>query len=114
MAQIEYNYEHDMDHEFKIFTKEECESAMKEIVTIQGQCNFLANNMMNKAFHVTKKKRLLIHIAELLFNMKDKEPLKRHIRVIMLYGKLFEVVNPKRRCKYMQGSLFSIGGLLKI
>ena len=70
--------------------------------------------MCNKVLHFVKKKRLLVHIAELLFNSDPNEPIKRHVRVVMLYGKLFELVKPARRCKYMQGSLFAIGGLLKV
>jgi len=69
---------------------------------------------MNKIFHHVKKKELLIHIAELLFNLPKGTPTIKYTKVIILYGKLFQSVELDMRSKYIQGSLFAIGGILKV
>ena len=52
-------------------------------------------------------------MAELLYTVDKMLNTQKVAKLLVYFGKLFEVVT-ENRSKYMQGSLFALGGLLKI
>lgn len=52
-------------------------------------------------------------MAELLYTVDKMLNTQKVAKLLVYFGKLFEVVS-ENRSKYMQGSLFALGGLLKI
>ena len=60
------------------------------------------------------KQKLLIQAAELLYSFDKAVSTQKVAKLLVFFGKLFEIVPPDSRSKYMQGSLFALGGLLKI
>lgn len=63
-------------------------------------------------YHADKQK-LLIAAAELLYTVDKVISSQKVAKLIVYFGKLFDVVKVQRP-KYLQGSLFALGGLLKI
>lgn len=63
-------------------------------------------------FHSDKQK-LLVQAAELLYTADKMVSTEKVAKLLIYFAKLFSIV-PEKRSKYMQGSLFAIGGLLKI
>jgi hypothetical protein len=79
----------------------------------QVKCNIVVNNLLNKMMLSCDKQKLLIAVAELLYSQDKVISTQKVGRLLIFFGKLFETAGPKR-CKYLQGSLFAIGGLLKL
>ena len=80
---------------------------------IEAKINFVVNNLLSKMLWHCDKQKLLIQVAELLFSQDKLVSTQKVAKLLVFFGKLFEVVT-SQRSKYLQGSLFGLGGLLKL
>ena len=56
----------------------------------------------------------MMQVAEILFGEEKMISTKRLGRITIYMSLLFDLVNGPDQSKYMMGSLFAVGGLLKI
>lgn len=59
---------------------------------IEARCNFVVNNLLNKMLFHADKQKLLIAAAELLYTVDKVISSQKVAKLIVYFGKLFEVV----------------------
>jgi len=60
------------------------------------------------------KQKILIQVAELLYSSDKMISTEKVGKLLLVFGKLFQVAPDNQRSKYLMGSLFALGGLLKL
>jgi len=85
---------------------------------MESKCNYLINNLMKKQIACTHgtepQMKLLMGISEVLYSSDGLGSTFKLAKIIVYFGKLFARMDLNDRSKYIMGSLFAIGGLLKI
>lgn len=90
------------------------------IKRIESQINYIVNNFLVKQIMaVTDKMHLLIGMAGLLYNASGGQTSKRVAKIMMLFAKMSAIMFEKGevkndKSKFLMGSLYALGGLLKI
>mmetsp|Transcript_92652 Transcript_92652/g.127699 ORF Transcript_92652/g.127699 Transcript_92652/m.127699 type:complete len:231 (+) Transcript_92652:167-859(+) len=91
---------------------------LDENVGMDSKCNYIINNLLDKQIACTNGSdplmKLLMAITEVLYSQGSTKTTYRMAKVIAYFGKLFARMELKERSKYLMGSLFAIGGLLKV
>lgn len=100
----------------------------ENIKRIDSQINYVVNNLLLKQISAVEDKfTMLVYTAELMYS-QDIKSTKRVGKVMALYSKLFrsvdasnteidskgEKVDKNEKHKFLMGSLYALGGLLKI
>ena len=67
---------------------------------IEDKINYVVNNLLNKMLFTFNTQNLLVHSAELLFNQDKLISIKKIAKLLVYFGKLFEVA-PHKKCKYL-------------
>ena len=80
----------------------------------EDKCNIVINNLIAKMIIHCDKQKILIQVAELLYSSDKMISTEKVVKLLVIFGKLFQVAPPDQRSKYLQGSLFALGGLLKL
>lgn len=113
--------------------KDDKELAMEEVITdndnlgfiigqfkrVESQINYVINNFLLKQIRAVKDKmRLLIGMAALLYQGGGHKHSKRVGKIMMLFGKMISVMYEQKeghndKSKFLQGSLYALGGLCK-
>eukprot|EP00347_Sterkiella_histriomuscorum_P018080 403346866 len=84
-----------------------------EITHIEQKINFVINNLLTKMLYHCDKQKLLMQAAEVLYSSEKLVSTQKVAKLLVYFGKLFMLVD-YQRCKYLQGSLFALGGVLKL
>ena len=80
----------------------------------EDKCNIVINNLIAKMIIHCDKQKILIQVAELLYSSDKMISTEKVVKLLVIFGKLFQVAPQDQRSKYLQGSLFALGGLLKL
>ncbi|CDW80555.1 UNKNOWN [Stylonychia lemnae] len=97
----------------RIQTHEEVSQKLDQITHPQAKSNYLVNNLLAKMLFECDKQKLLIQTAEILYSTDKIISTQKVAKLLVYFGRLFQIVG-NNRCKYLMGSLFAIGGLLKL
>ena len=95
--------------------------ALSKIQRTESQINYVINNLLTKVIAAIRDKlNLLISSAELMYSTDSIKSTKRVAKVVSIFSKLYSTIHHENesrkseRSKFLQGSLFVLGGLLKI
>jgi hypothetical protein len=81
---------------------------------LEGKCNLVVNNLLAKMLYHCDKQKLLFQAAELIYTLNLMISTEKVGKLLLVFGKLFLLAPPSQRSKYLSGSLFALGGLLKL
>ena len=88
----------------------------------EARVNLIINNLLVKQILATKdahedmRQKMLVQVAELLFTDDAPKTIstRRLAKIMVFSALLLRQVPAEKRAPYMMGSLFAMGGLLKI
>lgn len=114
----------DKQHEkFELHVIEDNDSVgwrLTQIHKTESQINFLINNMLLKMMEAYQDKQMmLICTAELLYSQDNFESTKRIAKIMIIFAQMYTSIDKVEKMKndhskFLMGSLFALGGLLKI
>lgn len=96
------------------------EGKVSKITKVESQINYLINNILMKLMSAFEDKQMmLICIAELLYSQENFESTKRIAKILIFFTQMYASVDKAEKFKneknkFLMGSLFALGGLLKI
>lgn len=99
---------------------EALEKKVSKIPKVESQINYLINNILMKLMTAFEDKQMmLICIAELLYSQENFESTKRIAKILIFFTQMYASVEKTEKFKneknkFLMGSLFALGGLLKI
>ena len=115
-----------LDREDLMFTPCEYESSqavekkLAKIEDIPSKINYVLNNLLMKMMATFEDKQMmLICIAELLYSQENFETTKRIAKILIFFTQMYISVDKAEKFKneknkFLMGSLFALGGLLKV
>jgi hypothetical protein len=89
---------------------------LSEIKRTESQINFVLNNIMLKQMTAAKDKlQMLIYVAELMHSASNKST-KKIAKTMMYFAKMYSSIDKEStdHNKFLMGSLYALGGLLKV
>jgi len=114
----------DKQHEkFELHVIEDNESVgwrLTQMHKMESQINFLINNLLLKMMDAYQDKQMmLICTAELLYSQDNFESTKRIAKIMIIFAQMYTSIDKVEKMKndhskFLMGSLFALGGLLKI
>lgn len=96
------------------------ENKVPKMQMIESQINYVINNiLMRLTATFEDKQMMLICIAELLYSQENFESTKRIAKILIFFAQMYASVEQAEKFKneknkFLMGSLFALGGLLKI
>lgn len=106
--------------QLRVLEPEEMEEELGKVDEYTTKINILVNNLLMKQVLAMEdasdqvKQNLTIAIAEIIYGEERIISTRRLSRIMIYLGLLFNLVRGPKQAQYMMGSLFALGGLLKI
>lgn len=115
-----------LDRDDMMFTPCECEpfdkveKKIEKITDLDSRVNYVLNNLLMKlTSSYQDKQMMLICIAELLYSQENFETTKRIAKILLFFTQMYTSVDKEEKFKneknkFLMGSLYALGGLLKV
>ena len=106
--------------QIRVLEPDEIQEAIGKAELPIAKVNIVVNNLLTKQIMaMTKssdeaKMKLMMSLGEILFTEEKMISTRRLGRIMVYMGLLFDLVRGPKQAQYMMGSLFGLGGLLKI
>ena len=107
-------------NEIRVLNQQELTELLESTELPIEKVNILVNNILLKHVMAMKdvaddtKQKFMMSLAEILYGEEKMISTKRLGRVMVYMSLIFDIVNGPKQAQYMMGSLFAMGGLLKI
>ena len=104
----------------RVLEPDEIEEELGKAAQPITKVNLLVNNLLMKQILAMEeasdqvRMNLMIAVAEVLYGEEKMISTRRLGRIMVYMGLLFNLVRGPKQAKYMMGSLFALGGMLKV